>query len=124
MLGAPFAPSTAGQIARLISSIRPARRKAPFEPPPPSSSRRSSPSSRFRISSAKPQIELLLAGEDVGDAVLAQARQMRVGDPLGQHRDDRVAADVGPPPGDLALRIERDAVRRRHRAGANQGSRG
>ena len=30
MLGAPFAPSTAGQIARLISSIRPARRKAPF----------------------------------------------------------------------------------------------
>ena len=35
---------------------------------------------------------------------------MRVGDPLGQHRDDRVAADVGPSPGDLALRIERDAV--------------
>jgi hypothetical protein len=29
MLGAPFAPSTAGQIARLISSIRPARRKDP-----------------------------------------------------------------------------------------------
>jgi hypothetical protein len=53
-LGAPFAPSTAGQIARLISSIRPARRKDPFEPPPPSSSRRSIPSSRFRISSANP----------------------------------------------------------------------
>src|SRR5207248_2943313 len=27
-----------------------------------------------------------------------------------QHRDDRVAADLGPSPGDLALRIERDAV--------------
>ncbi len=35
---------------------------------------------------------------------------MRVGDPLRQHRDDRVAADVGPSPGDLAPRIEGDAV--------------
>jgi hypothetical protein len=35
---------------------------------------------------------------------------MRAGDPLGQHHDDWIAADVGPSPGDLALRIERDAV--------------
>ena len=35
---------------------------------------------------------------------------MRVGDPLGQHRDDRVAADVGPSPGDLAPRVEGDAI--------------
>jgi hypothetical protein len=56
------------------------------------------------------QIELPFAGEDVGDAVAAQPRQMRVGDLLGQHRDDRVAADVGPSPGDLAVRVERDAV--------------
>ena len=41
---------------------------------------------------------------------MAEPRQMRVGHPLGRHRDDRVAADLGPSPGDLALRIERDAV--------------
>src|SRR5205085_282054 len=41
------------------------------------------------------QIELLFAGEDVGDAILAEARQMRVGDPLRQYRADRVAADLG-----------------------------
>src|SRR5712675_619964 len=52
------------------------------------------------------EIEFLRAGEDVGDAILAEARQMRVGDPLGQHDDDRVAANIGPPPGDLTLRIE------------------
>ena len=56
------------------------------------------------------QIELPLAGEDVGDAVPAQSRQMRVGNLLGQHHDDRVAADLGTPPGDPAPRIQRDAV--------------
>ena len=35
---------------------------------------------------------------------------MRVRDLLGQHRDDRVAADIGPPPGNLALSVKRDAV--------------
>ena len=35
---------------------------------------------------------------------------MRVGDPLRQYRDDRVAADVGPSPGDLAPGVEGDAV--------------
>ena len=35
---------------------------------------------------------------------------MRVRDPLRQHRDDRVAADFGASPGDLAPRIERDAI--------------
>jgi len=35
---------------------------------------------------------------------------MRVRNLLRQHHDDGVAADVGPSPGDLAPRIERDAV--------------
>ena len=35
---------------------------------------------------------------------------MRVGDLLGQHRDDRVAADIRATPSDLAVRIERDAI--------------
>ena len=61
-------------------------------------------------SQRQPQIELPLAGEDVGDAIPAQPRQMRVGDLFRQHRDDLVAADIGPPPGDLALGVERDAV--------------
>src|SRR5262249_41991996 len=56
------------------------------------------------------QIELPFAGEDVGDAVAAQPRQMRVGDLLGQHRDDRVAPDIRATPSDLAVRVERDAV--------------
>ena len=63
MLGAPFAPSTAGQIARLISSIRPARRKEPFEP-----------QLAVQDLQRQPEIELLLAGEDVGDAILAKTR--------------------------------------------------
>src|ERR1700738_2451765 len=35
---------------------------------------------------------------------------MGVGDLPGQHRDDRVAANIGPPPGDLALGVECDAI--------------
>jgi hypothetical protein len=35
---------------------------------------------------------------------------MRVGDLLRQDHDDRVAADIRAPPGDLAVRVERDAV--------------
>src|SRR5207342_1200489 len=70
MLGAPLAPSTAGQIARLISSTRPARRKDPFEPPPPSSSRRSIPA-RGSKSPAPTEMELPLPGENVGDAATA-----------------------------------------------------
>src|SRR6266566_4985996 len=35
---------------------------------------------------------------------------MRVRDLPGQHRDDRVAANIGAPPGDLALGVECDAV--------------
>ena len=35
---------------------------------------------------------------------------MWVGDLLGQHRDGPVAANIGPPPGNLALGVERDAV--------------
>src|SRR6185437_9592692 len=56
------------------------------------------------------QIELPFTGEDVGDAIAAEPRQMRVGDLLGQHRDDRVAADIRATPGDLAVSVERDAV--------------
>jgi len=42
-LGAPFSPSTAGQITKLISSMKRARRKAPLAPSPPSSSRHLTP---------------------------------------------------------------------------------
>jgi hypothetical protein len=56
------------------------------------------------------QIQLPFAGKDVGDAVAAQPRQMRVGNLLRQDHDDRVAADIRATPGDLAVRVERDAV--------------
>src|SRR6185437_14406500 len=56
------------------------------------------------------QIQLPFAGKDVGDAVAAQPRQMRVGDLFGQHHDDRVAADIRATPGDLAASVESDAV--------------
>jgi len=42
------------------------------------------------------------------DSVIAPRptkRQMWVGDMLRQHRDDRVAANIGPPPGNLALGV-------------------
>jgi hypothetical protein len=45
----------------------------------------------------------VLAGKDVGDTIPAQAREMLVGDPLRQHDDNRVAADLGPSQGDLVL---------------------
>src|SRR5579872_5279677 len=38
---------------------------------------------------------------------------MRVGDLLRQYDDNRVAADVGPPPGDLAPSIQHNSVCRR-----------
>src|SRR5690348_11794658 len=56
------------------------------------------------------KIKLPLAGEEVGHTVLAQTREMRVGDLLGQHDDDRVTADVGSAPGDPALRIQHDPI--------------
>ena len=31
----------------------------------------------------------------------------------GQHGDDRIVADIGAPPGDLAVRVEHDAIRGR-----------
>ena len=102
-VGAPELPSIAGLMTRLSSSIRPARSSAPLAPPPPSSSRRSMPSSRLSVSSASGEIDLGRAGEDVGDAVAAQAGQMRVGHRLGQDDEDRIAADVLARPHRLAL---------------------
>src|SRR5205085_2941072 len=55
-------------------------------------------------------VELLLAGEDVRYALAVQPIEMGIGDLLGQQHDDRVAADVGAAPGDLAVGIEDDAV--------------
>src|SRR6185437_2227569 len=63
------------------------------------------------------EVELPLAGEEVGDTVLAQTCKMRIGDLLGQHHDDRVTADVGSTPGYLALRIQHDPVCLRVAAG-------
>ena len=41
-----------------------------------------------------PKIDRPLAGDDVGDAILPQACDVRVGDGFGQYDDDRIAADV------------------------------
>jgi hypothetical protein len=35
---------------------------------------------------------------------------MGVGDLFGQHGHDRIVADIGAPPGNLAVRVERDAI--------------
>ena len=78
--------------------------------PPPFTSRRLMTSSRLRISNATAQIELLGARENVGDAILSQTCEVRVGHRFGQHDDDRIASDVAAAPGDLAVRIEDDAT--------------
>ena len=78
MLGAPFAPSTAGQIARLISSIKPARRKAPVRTAATFEQQAFEPQLPVQDLQRQCQIELVLAGEDVGDTIPAKARQMRV----------------------------------------------
>src|SRR5207244_11988377 len=59
------------------------------------------------------EIELLHAGKNVGDAVPAQAGEMRVAHLLGQNHDDRIVFDIGTSPGDPAVRIEHHAVSRR-----------
>src|SRR6185437_14241216 len=56
------------------------------------------------------EVELPLAGEEVGNTVLAQSGEVRVGDVLGEYDDDRVAADIGPAPGDLPARIQHDPI--------------
>jgi hypothetical protein len=56
------------------------------------------------------EIEFGLAGEDIGHALAAQARQMRIRHRLGQHDDNRVATDVGAAPADLAVGVEHDAI--------------
>src|SRR5438105_4407974 len=42
----------------------------------------------------KAEIELLDAGEDVGDAIFPQAFEVRVGDIFSQHDDDGIVTDV------------------------------
>src|SRR3954471_9178814 len=109
MLGAPFDPSTADCQADLVDQAGPqegpVRAAATFE--------QQAFDAQFAVQDlqSQPQIELPLAGEDVGDAILAQARQMCVGDLLRQHRDNRVTADLGASPGDLALGVEHDPIR-------------
>src|SRR5260221_548823 len=112
-----FAMSSAEQAAAWHKA-RVANGRASIEHPPgirqgaaaPFEQRAFEPQLAVQDVQPQSQIELPLAGEDVGDALSAQARQMRVGDPLRQHRDDRVAADVRASPSDLAVRVERDAV--------------
>ena len=55
------------------------------------------------------KIDLGRTGEDVGDAIGAQPRQMPVGNRFRQHDQDRIAADILPRPNGLALAIEEDA---------------
>jgi hypothetical protein len=69
---------------------------------------RSTPQLPIQDLEGQPQIEIPLAGKDVRDTILAESRQVRVRDLFGQHGDDRVAADVGPSPGNLAVRVEHD----------------
>ena len=59
------------------------------------------------------EVELRLSGEDVGHALIAQARQMSVCDPLGKHDHDRIAADVRTAPADFAVGVEHHTVRLR-----------
>src|SRR5258707_2092929 len=55
------------------------------------------------------EIDLVLAGEDVGHLLGAKTREMGIRDLLRQHHDDGIAADVGAAPGDLAVPIESDS---------------
>jgi hypothetical protein len=75
--------------------MRPARRRDPFAWPPPSS--KQAFYSQFPVQDVEREtdIHLVLAGEDVGNAILAQARQMGIRDPFRQHGDNRIAADIG-----------------------------
>src|SRR6185437_9837851 len=56
------------------------------------------------------EIQLPCSSEEVGHAVPAQAGEVRVRDLLAQHDDDGIAADFGPTPGDLPLRIQHHSV--------------
>jgi hypothetical protein len=58
----------------------------------------------------KGKVELGISGEGVGDALAAQARQVRVRDRFGKNHDDRITADIGTAPSDLAMRVKYDAL--------------
>jgi hypothetical protein len=51
------------------------------------------------------------SGKNVGHALAAQTRQMRVRNHLGKHDHDRIATDVGTVPGDPSVGVEHGAVR-------------
>src|SRR4051812_32281126 len=57
-----------------------------------------------------PKIESALASEDVGNAILPQACEVRVGDGFGQYDDDRIATDIVTAPRDFAVSIEHDPI--------------
>src|ERR1700688_4428518 len=58
----------------------------------------------------KSEIDLRLSGKDVGHALAAEARQVRIRNRLGQDDNDRIATDVRTAPADLAVRVEHHAV--------------
>jgi hypothetical protein len=96
----------------------PVRRKTPFVTPPPLTSNISADSQLpVQNFEREPEIEYALAGKDVGDAILAQSREVGVGDLFGQHDNDRIVADIGASPSDLSVRIEHESIRGRVRPG-------
>ena len=63
------------------------------------------------------EVDLGFPGEKVVHAFAAQPRQVRIRNRFGKDDDDWIAADIGPAPSDLAVRVEDDAIRLCFRAG-------
>jgi hypothetical protein len=59
------------------------------------------------------EVDLRISRENVRHALAAQARQVRVRDPLGKNDHDRITADVRAAPADPALGVQYHAVRLR-----------
>ncbi len=83
---------------------------------PPSTRRRFTPNSDARTSSARGR-SLRPVGDEVGDAVGGQLRQMRVRHLAAEKHQHRIAPDIGAAEVQVALRVGRDGERALVRAG-------
>ena len=93
-----------------MSSIIPARRKAPFVTPPAIHLKAFNAEFAVEDLEREVEIELAGAGEDVRDPILTEAGEMGVADLFGQDGNNRIAADIGASPNDFAVRIEHNPV--------------
>ena len=75
--GVPSPPMSAGIVMMWSSSTRPARSRAPLSPPPASDITHRAPSCVRIFASACTQINLVLADQEVGNLILAEAGQIR-----------------------------------------------